>query len=101
MNKPYFASRNHAILSSCEAGAGNGGPSDTGGRWLALFPRKHPQAKRLTNASDSTMTTEFGNLVLIRVIKFLNCPVLFGIAALIPPSIKKSLTLLPEPRAPA
>lgn len=25
MNSPYFASRNHAIFSSCDAGAGNGG----------------------------------------------------------------------------
>jgi hypothetical protein len=78
MNKPNFASRNQAIFSSCDAGAGNGGGSDVntgaaaGRAQVALPPPcarfvQQPQVK--IAASDKQMSSAVGkfNLFFMRV----------------------------------
>ncbi len=64
MNRPNFASRNHAIFSSCDAGAGSGGGScvkvgTLGAELLAQLPHcaclvAQPQVKHGESEQEET-----------------------------------------------
>src|ERR1017187_693232 len=65
MNRPNFASRNHAIFSSCDAGAGSGGGSFVmagGGACLMCLVQQQPPAKTATSDRKSSSAKDWGSL---------------------------------------
>src|ERR1039457_6649770 len=87
MNKPNFASRNHAIFSSCDAGAGKGGGSCVsaggfGAAHIAQLPhficlvQQQPTAKTATSDRERSSAKVRASLVfMVCVQKVLTCAI--------------------------